>query len=257
MDSIHTNAPNEEELIDFALDDEGLSPEAQRHLEQCEVCQQKVAHYRQTNASLVAHLYRTQCPDSAELSFYSMDGGELSAQRRQLIARHVLDCPLCMVEVEETRRFMAQPIEFSVPTFSPRALVRRVFATPVKRQQAFALRGDAPDLSWPRQFKAEAVDLSLHLSRTGNGERMLLGILTSSNADEDVDALEGVLAELYKAPLAIASNGTIPKTLPFLQTHVDDMGNIIFKPVPSGNYTMTIHLPGREMIIDGLNIEET
>jgi hypothetical protein len=261
MDCFLENAPTDEELIAVALDDEVLSQEARHHLEQCSVCQQKVAHYRQTNASLVARLYRTQCPSSTELSFYSVSGGgdgeTLSPERRQQIARHVMDCPLCMVEVVETRRFMAQPIEFPVPAFSPRALVRRIFATPVKRQQLFVVRGDAQDTVWPRQYKAEAVALSLHLSRTSNGEHVLLGILTSSDPAEDVDALEGVLAELHKAPFSVASNGTIPKTLPFLQTRVDDMGNIVFKPVPAGTYTMVISLPGREMIIDGLSIEET
>ena len=260
MDCIHENAPTDEELMAFALDDEALSPGARQHLEQCEVCQQQVAHYRQSNASLVARLYRTLCPTSTELSFYSLEGrgGEkLSPERQQEIASHLLDCPLCMAEVEETRRFMAQPIEFPVPAFSPRALVRRIFATPIKPQLQFALRSDLTETAWPRLYKAESVDLSLHLSRTGNGERMLLGILTSSSPGEDVDALEGVLAELHQAPMPVASNGTIPRTLPFLQTHVDDMGNIVFKPVPAGNYLMVINLPGREMIIDGLTIEET
>ena len=257
MDCFLESAPTDEELIAFALDDEVLSQEARHHLEQCEVCQQNVARYRQTNASLVARLYRTQCPTSTELSFYSVSGEVLSPEKRQQIASHVLDCPLCMAEVEETRRFMAQPIEFPVPAFSPRALVRRIFATPVKRQQLLVVRGDAQDTAWPRQYKAEAVDLSLHLSRTSSGEHMLLGILTSSDPTEDVDALEGVLAELHKAPLPVASNGTPPKTLPFLQTRVDDMGNIVFKPVPAGNYTIVINLPGRDMIIDDLTIEGT
>jgi hypothetical protein len=257
MDCFLENAPTDEELLAYALDDEVLSQPARQHLEQCEVCQQKVARYRQTNASLVARLYRTQCPDTTELSFYSLGGETLSPERRQQIASHLLDCPLCMAEVEETRRFMAEPIEFPVPAFSPRALVRRIFATPVKRQQLLVVRGEEQDTAWPRQYKAEAVDLSLHLSRTGSGEHMLLGILTSSNPAEDVDALEGVLAELYKAPLLEAANGAMPKTPPFLQTHVDDMGNLVFKPVPTGTYTMIIKLPGREMIIDGLTIEET
>ena len=256
MDCFLENAPTDEELIAFALDDEVLSPQARQHLEQCEVCQQKVASYRKTNASLVARLYRTQCPDATELSFYSLGGETLSPERRQEIASHVLDCPLCMAEVEETRRFMAEPIEFPVPAFSPRALVRRIFATPVKRQPAFALRGDEQDTSWPRQYRAEAVDLSLHLSRSSSGEPMLLGILTSANPAEDVEALQGVQAELHKAPLPVASNGTPPKALPFLQTRVDDVGNIVFRPVPAGCYTMVINLPGREVIVDNLIIEE-
>ena len=256
MDCFLENAPTDEELLAYALDDEVLSQQAMQHLEQCEVCQQKVARYRRTNASLVARLYRTQCPDATELSFYSLGGEMLSPERRQQIASHVLECPLCMAEVEETRRFMAEPIEFPVPAFSPRALVRRIFATPVKRQQLLVVRGDEQDAAWPRQYKAEAVDLSLHLSRTSSGEHMLLGILTSSAPSEDVDALQGVRAELHKAPLPVASNAAIPGTQPFMQTHVDDMGNIVFKPVPAGSYTMIINLPGREMIIDDLTIEE-
>ena len=257
MDCFLENAPTDEELLAYALDDEVLPQRAMQHLEQCEVCQQKVARYRQTNSSLVARLYRTQCPDTTELSFYSIGGEALSPERRQQIASHVLECPLCMAEVEETRQFMAGPIEFPVPAFSPRALVRRIFATPVKRQQLLVVRGDEQDTAWPRWYRAEAVDLSLHLSRTSNGEHMLLGILTSAAPAEDADALQGVLAELHKAPLAVASNGAHPKTPPFLQTRVDDMGNIVFKPVPAGIYSMIISLPGREMIIDGLTIEET
>jgi hypothetical protein len=256
MDCFIENAPTDEELLAYALDDEVLPQQAMQHLEQCEVCQQKVARYRQTNANLVARLYRTQCPDATELSFYSIGTETLSPERRQQIASHVLECPLCMAEVEETRRFMAGPIEFPVPAFSPRALVRRIFATPIKRQPSFVVRGDEQDTAWPRSYRAEAVDLSLHLSRTSSGEHMLLGILTSSAPSEDADALQGVLAELYKAPLAMASNGTIPKTQPFLQTHVDDMGNIVFKPVPTGEYLMILRLPGREVIIEGLLIKD-
>ena len=257
MDCFTENAPTDEELLAYALDDEELSQRAMQHLAQCEVCQQKVTRYRHTNTNLVARLYRTQCPDTTELSFYSIGGGSLSPERRQQIASHVLECPLCMNEVEETRRFMAEPVEFPVRAFSPRALVRRIFATPVKRQPSFVVRGEEQDTAWPRWYKAESVDLSLHLSRTSSGEHMLLGILTSSAPSEDVDALQGVLAELYKAPLAEASNGATPRTPPFLQIRVDDMGNIVFNPVPAGTYTMIIHLPGREMIISGLTIEET
>ena len=164
MDCFIENAPTDEELLAFALDDEVLSQRAMQHLEQCEVCQQKVARYRQTNANLVAHLYCTQCPDTTELSFYSVGGETLSAERRQQIASHVLECPLCMAEVEETRQFMAGPIEFPVPAFSPRALVRRIFATPVRRQQLLVVRGNEqeiivvglPECAWTEEVLAEA-----------------------------------------------------------------------------------------------------
>ncbi len=84
---------------------------------------------------------------------------------------------------------------------------------------------------------------------------MLLGILTSVNPDEDVEAFAGVAAELFTAPLPATANGNSARTMPLLRTQVDDLGNVVFKPVPDGEYVMIIHLPGREIIIDGLNID--
>jgi hypothetical protein len=255
MDCLSDIAPSEEDLIAFALDDQPLPAEAQEHLASCERCQQRLAELRSVNASLVSRLYRSQCPDALSLSYYSAGG--LSDERRVAIANHLLDCPLCMAEVEEARHYLQeQPIDIPALSFRPHALVRRIFATRVaKPQLQFVLRSDAQETTWPRLYKAESVDLSLHLSRTSSGEHMLLGILTSVDPSEDVEALEGVEAELYNAPLNITSNGHGPRKTPFLRTQVDDMGNIAFKPVPSGEYVMILHLPGREVIIEGLLVE--
>lgn len=100
------------------------------------------------------------------------------------------------------------------------------------------------------------VDLSLHLSRTGSGEHMLIGILTSSDPSDDVAALEGFEADLYTAPLPTTANGHTPREKPLLRTHVDDLGNVVFKPVPAGEYVMILRLPGREVIIEGVSIED-
>ena len=255
MDCLHDIAPSDEELIGFALDGEALSEEASSHLEQCEICQQRLARYQKANASLVARFYRGQCPDAGQLTFYSIGG--LLAEDRQRIASHLLDCPLCKAEVEEARRYMQeQPVEFPVASYSPYALVRRIFATRVKNPQLqFVLRGDAQETSWPRQYRAEAVDLSLHLSRTSSGEHMLLGILTSADPNEDVEAFAGVAAELYTAPLPVTANGNSTRTMPLLRTRVDDLGNVVFRPVPDGEYVMIIRLPGCEIVIDGLAID--
>ncbi len=255
MDCLNSIAPTDEELISLALDGETLPEEANNHLEQCETCKLRLARYEQANAYLVSRLYRSQCPSGEQLSLYSAD--LLPADQRMSIANHVLDCPLCAAEVAETRSFLqAQDIEFPSASFSPRTLVRRIFATRVIRPHPqFAVRGEASEAAWPRQYKAEAVDLSLHLSRTSSGEHMLLGILTSVDPAENVDALEGVLAELYTAPWPLNANGDKPATPPLLRTHVDDLGNIVFKPVPPGEYVMVIYLPNREMVIEGLTIE--
>lgn len=255
MDCLSDIAPSEEDLIAFALNDQPLPAAEQEHLAHCERCQRRLEELRSATASLVARLYRSQCPDALSLSYYSTGG--LSDERRIAIANHLLDCPLCMAEVEEAREYLReQPIDMPAPSFRPHALVRRIFATRVARpQMQFVLRSDAQETAWPRQYKAEAVDLSLHLSRTSSGEHMLLGILTSNDPSEDVEALEGIEAELYTAPLHFTGNGHGPRQTPFLLTQVDDMGNIVFKPVPQGEYVMILRLPGREVIIEGLSVE--
>jgi hypothetical protein len=263
MDCKDSIAPNDEELLRFALDGEALSTEAQDHIERCKTCQQRLATYRQANTFLLSHLYRSECPTGEELSMYCAGYDFLPDEKRIGIANHILDCPLCAAEAEETRKFLrVQDIPMPTPMFSPRAVVRRIFAARVPRPQAqFIVRGEGAETTWPRQYRAESVDLSLHLSRASNGEFMLLGILTSTDPAEDVEALEGIVTELYAAPGPVedsSTNGTGSKKAPVsphLSTQVDDLGNIVFKPVPVGEYVMLVHLPGRELVVDGLTIE--
>ena len=256
MDCLNSIAPTDEELISFALDDEALPAEANNHLQQCETCQKRLARYKQTNAYLLSHLYRSQCPSGQELSLYCAD--LVSEEDRIRIANHVLDCPLCANEVAETRGFLRTlDIEPPVPAFSPRALLRPIFATRVLRTQPqFAVRGsDSSETPWPRQYKAETVDLSLHLSFTSKAERMLLGIITSIDPKESVEIFEGVAAELYTAPGPLTPNGDIATAHPLLRTQVDDLGNFVFKPVPTGQYVLVIYLPNGELVIDDITFE--
>lgn len=255
MDCLNSIAPTDEELISMALDEEALPEEANSHLQHCETCQQRLVRYKQVNTYLLSHLYRSQCPSGEELSLYCAD--LLPGDERIRIANHVQDCPLCTAEVTETRKFLrALDVELPAFSWSPRALLRPIFATRVIRTQPqFAVRGNASETAWPRQYKAESIDLSLHLSLTSSGEHMLLGILTSNDPAESVDALEGVPAELYIAPWPLAANGNKPDALPFLRTEVDDLGHLVFKPVPAGEYVMVIYLPNRELIIEDLSIE--
>jgi anti-sigma factor RsiW len=263
MDCKNSIAPTDEELLRFALDGEALSAEAQDHIEQCETCQQRLAMYQQTNTFLLSHLYRSECPTGQELSMYCAGYDFLPEEKRIAIANHILDCPLCAAEAEETRKFLrVQDIPMPTPVFSPRAVVRRIFAARVPRPQTqFIVRGERTETTWPRQYRAESVDLSLHLSRASSGEFMLLGILTSTDPAENVEALEGITAELYAAPGPVedsSANGAGSNKAPvspLLSTQVDDLGNIVFKPVPAGEYVMIVHLPGRELVVDGLTIE--
>jgi hypothetical protein len=252
MDCLHPVAPDDEELLRFALDGEAVSEEVSRHLEQCTTCQQRLARYKKAHSFLVSHLYRSQCPSGTELSLYC--AGFLPEDQRITIANHILDCPLCAAEAEDTRQFLAETGDLLPSHPSPlHALsgsVRRIFATLVRQQGQLVVRGDTDPTAWPRQYRADSTDLSLHLSRASSGAFMLLGILTDPR--ESIEAFQGMAAELYPATGG-KNEGRAEK--PLLSVEVDELGNIVFDAVSVGEYVMIVHLPGREMIVEGLTIE--
>ena len=94
---------------------------------------------------------------------------------------------------------------------------------------------------------------------------MLLGIITSSDPFKTLNAFEGMTVDLYVAPgpLAEASGairdrqGTDRTISPLFSTTIDEVGNIFFEEVPPGNYVMILHLPGQEMIVEGLSIDHS
>ena len=260
MDSLHALAPSNEELMSVAYNEGTLPEEERKHLEQCPICQQRLATYIRTNELLRSKLYRSLCPSAVDLNFYCLGG--LPEKERISIASHILDCPLCAGEVEEIRREQANFDLYPAAAFSLPAAVRRIFATLVVQQAPPVLRDDLPATGWPRQYRAGDIDLSLHLSRTSEGEAMLLGIITSANAAETVDAFEGVAVDLYLAPgpLLRESDGEqqdIEDATALLSTQVDDIGNIFLEPVPQGDYIMIVHLPDQEVVIEGLNINHS
>ena len=121
-------------------------------------------------------------------------------------------------------------------------------------------RGSAPATTWPRQYRAESIDLSLHLSRSSNEEYELLVIITSIHSAETANAFAGLAAELYSAPdpIALSSEGDREDKLaetPLVYAEIDDIGNIVFSSVPAGKYILVVHLPERELVIEDLTIE--
>lgn len=262
MDCLHPNpmSPDDEELLNFALDEEDLPESKRAHLEQCEVCQQRLARYKQVNAHLISQVYRRLCPSGTQLSFYCAD--LVPPEQRTRIAAHILVCPLCAAEVADTRRFIRDvpidDLELPDPVFSPVRAVRRIFGKLVRQQAQLVTRsggsGNRAEKGWPRQYRADSIDLSLHLTRASSGAYMLLGILTSVDNVESVDAFEGAKAEIYPAPFA-GDTGDGKAMAPMRQARVDDLGNIVFSGVPVGEYTLIIHLPGQEVVIEGIDIE--
>src|SRR3989440_12023221 len=106
MDFLRSMAPHDDELLNLALDEEALPEPKRAPLEQCEVCQQRLARYKQVNAHLISQVYRRLCPSGTQLSFYCAD--LLPAVEKTRTAAHILDCPLCEAEVADTRRFIRE-----------------------------------------------------------------------------------------------------------------------------------------------------
>lgn len=255
MDCLYAKTPADEELLGFALDEQPLSTTTREHLEQCNICQRRLAEYKQVNSSLVSRLYRRLCPNGTQLSFYCAELLPYEEQTR--VASHVLDCPLCTAEVAVSRRFMAQPLLIEPSRkATPLTATRRIYATLFRQQAQLALRhgNTMSEKAWPRQYRAGIIDISLHLSRASNGDYMLLGILTSANSNESVDTFEGAQAELYRAQWKSNAEERKPENS-ICHTMVDDLGNIVFRGVPLGEYTLVMHLPGQEVIIEGIDIE--
>jgi hypothetical protein len=127
-------------------------------------------------------------------------------------------------------------------------------ATLVRQESLFTVRGDIPLSDYPRLYRAGSLDISLHLSRSSSGSYLLLGILTSRNADENSDAFEGMDVDLYAAPGPLWINGYTWVGKPLLSTKIDDLGHIVFSDVPEGEFVMVLYLSAFEVIVEGLTI---
>lgn len=130
----------------------------------------------------------------------------------------------------------------------------RKSATLVSQEPLFTVRGDVPLSDYPRQYRAESLDISLHLSHSKSGRYLLLGILTSRNADENIDAFEGMDVDLYPAPGPLWIEGDTWAGKPLLSNRIDDLGHIVFSGVPEGEFVMVLYLPAFEVIVEGLTV---
>ena len=250
MDCLNSMAPNDEELLRLALDEVPLQASAREHLKHCSICQQRLARYEDINGYLLSKLYRSQCPTPTRLNLYC--AGLLPTDEAQEITYHIAECPLCTHELIEIRNVFATFEPFPRIEKRPNVL-SRIVATFVPWQPQLVMRGDSSAAHWPRQYSAGAIDVSLHLSRGSSGETILLGLFTSENPDETIEELEGVHVDLYRAPGPSQEDDLQEKAV--LSTQIDDLGNIVFKAVPAGEYVMIVRLPESELVIDGLFIE--
>ncbi len=254
MDCLHAMAPNDEEILSFVLDESPLSASTRTHLDQCEICQNRFANFQQLHRTLLAQVYRRLCPSGMQLSMYCE--GFLLPDDVRSIEVHLRECPLCAAEVADTRRFMEiASLDTIVVPLSPRTVVRRVVANLVRQQAQLMTRGeeDMTERTWPRQYRADSLDISLHLSLSSSDNSILRGILTSDDNQESIPAFVGARAELY--PTTDAEKTEQEGMEPLYETKVDDLGNMVFTFVPVGSYTLILYFPEQEVVIEDITIE--
>ena len=124
----------------------------------------------------------------------------------------------------------------------------------VRQEQLWTVRGDRPRSDYPRLYRAESLDISLHLSKTKSRSYMLLGIVTSRNTGDNSDDFGGANVDLYTAPGPLWVHGDTWVGKPLLSTTIDELGHIIFYDVPAGEFVMVLFLPAFEVIIEGLGV---
>jgi hypothetical protein len=271
-------APSDEELMRYALDGELLSDRAKKHLEHCSTCKQRAATYAEINVFFTSKLYRSACPSSTELINYCtpVSLNLLCGDERMRIADHCNICPLCRADIASLRCELSnadlfpayEPAGLATVLFSsPKAMLRRLVATLQTQRPQFVIRssdtlnrvgGETPSgINWPKHYKADTLDISLHLSRGSTGELMLLGLFTSTDTQQSTEYFDGCTVELYANRIAKEEQSTQNRhsATPLFTTKIDDLCNIVFKSVPSGNYTMLVHLSDMELTIEGINID--
>lgn len=242
MDGPTPHMLDEDDLVASILDPEGLSAEARQHLAQCRACTKHAAPYRQLVSTFTSRLYRWDCPNTLEISDYA--AGWLRGKRRRALTLHLRRCPRCTEELEISRHFLSPT---PLPTFPRQHLIARLLPHRAIGPAQAALRGGSEDNEgWPRQYQAENISLSLHRAAppAGGSGAMLLGLISRAEAPPEVFA--NIEVRL------MASNA--PDEPPFAIEQVDDLGNFVLSPIPSGRFDLIIALPEGDLIIEGLDV---
>lgn len=243
MDGPTPHMLNEDDLIAAVIDPDHLSAEARQHLAQCPTCAERAAPYRQVVSALTSRLYRWDCPNTQEISDYA--AGWLRGKRRRALTLHVKRCPRCAEELEISRQFLAPA---PLPATPPQRLIARLVPRRAMGAALAGLRGASSEDNggWPRQYQVNGISLSLHRAAPspGGSGAMLLGLISRAEAPPEAFANREVRL--------IASDA--PDRPPLATEQIDDLGNFVLSPIPTGRFDLLILLPEGELVIEGLEL---
>ena len=246
-------ALDEEELLQYILEDENLDEAHFSHLQECSLCQKHLVSYRDTYHLLLSAFYRVECPDAMQLSLYCEN--MLSSKEMRTIDQHVSICLLCADEVNIIRQAIDR---FPITTGAENSLLAQLikkFGHLLKAhllpQPQAVVRQAGPSSSWPRYYEAQDINLSLHLSYTVQQQMMLIGIILG-NDEEQVEDYNGATVELYQVkdePSETQATETSEEQS-LLTTTVDSQGQFSFAPLQEGSYVLLLHFEKADVVID-------
>jgi hypothetical protein len=222
--------------IDMLLADEA-PPAVVEHHRRCPACAQRVARLAAEEASLRAHLFRADCPESLALGEWHL--GLVSQQEARQIEAHLNVCPWCKQEIEELVAMLAAPpVKMDASFVGLRRLIASL-ATSLSGEPSavVAVRGGSKE---PLAFQADDVSLTLSTEPGPNGRLTLIGFLTSSEGG--LGALAGQTIQLlqYDEPVA--------------ETVVDELHNFAFDQLTPGFYTLAIPRDTEVILIPELEL---
>ncbi len=266
MECSEPGAIRDEELAAFLAGDKVRS-EVTEHLAHCPACSSQVLPYRRIDLQLTNKLYRWDCPPTQVLGEYQL--ALLSAFQATQVQSHLLYCLRCSAEVAALTEFLAndpvlvaqpaavrpavkyhQPVQEVLRTLDQwreHAVegARRIAASLVLPQPRLAFQRDvaAQVASWPRNYTAEDVNISLQVEQMiqRRDSLQIIGFVKRSGAT--LEALEGTSVSL------LSQDGTLVST-----EQIDELGNFVFSTVTPATYSLEVQFSETVVVIEQLLI---
>ena len=272
MECSDPGAIRDEELVAF-LEGERVRPAVAEHLAHCQYCSSQLAAYQRLERELTQKLYRWDCPPGQVLGDYQL--GMLDAKEEAAVAEHMCFCVLCVAEVsalvaflqndpvlagsgpvpQESGSTQASSRTHRQPAEAKRSLEelrdhvlaegRRIVAMllPPVPALAFQRTPGQQHISWPRNYVAEEMTVSLQLERNNRrrGVLQLIGLVKIEG--QSIAALQGV-------PVQLSAIEGIVET-----QNIDDLGNFVFSSLAPATYTLEVQLPEKVIVIEHISVQ--
>jgi hypothetical protein len=209
------------------------------HLKRCPHCADRAQRTARWQQNLKSRLRRAACPPSLEVGEYHL--GLLSAAQAVAVARHIVECPPCALELKQLRGYLqAEAAADQIPADRSAGEVLKEYlgglvnvltgqVTGGLSPAVIGIRGSARE---PIMIEAEDAHIILDVQPAAAGRATLIGQVASAESDRWI----GSQIELWQ--------GGQPARI----TIVDEVGTFGFDGVFAGETELLMIAPGGHVI---------